>query len=101
MADAGGKVFFFPITGSEVSVSCRVYRETDYSGTNPQMIIRESGQSDRVTTDANPSGQWNLISDTFTPAGGSHITVILVSNNTATSGSYAVYFDAFEALELG
>lgn len=93
--DAGEAIFLVPVTDDQMTISVRVYREANYAGTNPRMIIRQPGQSDRVTTDPGSSGSWNLLSDSFTPdADTEFVEVILRSLNTATSGSYAVFFDA-------
>lgn len=97
LSDAGEAIFLVPVTNEEMTISCRVQRETNYAGTNPQMIIRQPSQSDRTTTDTGSSGAWNLLTDTFTPnADSDFVEVILRSLNTATSGSYAVFFDALE-----
>jgi hypothetical protein len=98
LADAGRRQFMIPTTGSEMTLWARVYREADYAGTNPQLIIRQPGQAPRVVTDAGAAATWNLLTDTLTPAGDpDYIVVEVVSNNTATSGSYAVFFDALMA----
>lgn len=94
LPDAGRHQIFVPVTGAQITVSVYAYREANYAGTAPQMVIKQPGQSDRTTTDAAAAGQWNQLSDTFTPASTSnYIVVELVSNNTATSGSYVAYFD--------
>lgn len=94
LPDAGRVSFRVPTDGTEITVSVYVYREANYAGTNPQLVVRQPGQSDRTTTDAGSSGAWNQLSDTFTPAASPPwVDVELVSNNTATSGSYAVYAD--------
>lgn len=94
LSDAGRIQFKVPHDGSEITISLRAYREANYAGTNPQMIIRQDGQSARTTTDGGSASAWNLLTDTFTPAASpGYVLVELVSNNTATSGSYAAYFD--------
>lgn len=94
LSDAQRNQFIVPITNVETTISVRVYREGDYTGTNPQMVIRQPGQSARTTVDTGNSGEWNLLTDTFTPsANPSYVIVELVSNNTATSGDYDVFFD--------
>lgn len=94
LSDAGRIHFIVPHDGSEITISLRTYREANYAGTNPQMIIRQPGQSARTTTDSGSASAWNLLTDTFTPAASpGYVLVELVSNNTATSGSYAAYFD--------
>lgn len=94
LSDAGRAQFKVPTDGSAITISARVYREADYAGTNPQMIIRQPGQSARTTLDSGSASAWNLLTDTFTPAASpGYVLVEFVSNNTATSGSYAAYFD--------
>jgi hypothetical protein len=97
MADASRWQRFQAHEGEELTVSVRCYREADYAGTNPQMIIRQPGQAARTTTDVGAAAAWNLLSDTFTPAADPEWFVIeLVSNNTAAAGDYAAYFDDLE-----
>ena len=61
------------------------------------MVIKQPGQADRTVTDTGSAGAWNQLTDTFTPASNpGWVIVELVSNSTATSGSYAVYFDDLE-----
>jgi hypothetical protein len=92
--DAGIVQFIVPVTAESTTITVYAYREADYAGTNPQMIIRQPGQSDRTTTDAAAASQWNQLSDTFTPDSDTDfVTVLLKSNNTAAAGDYKVYFD--------
>ena len=94
LPDAGRVQWFVPASAESTVVSVYVLREADYTGTSPQLILKQSGQSDVTVTDAGTSAQWNQISGTVTP--GSYpawIMTELVSNNTATSGTYGVYFD--------
>ena len=94
LADASRVQFFVPVTNVSTTISVYVRREASYAGTNPQMIIKQPGVADRTTTDAGSSGAWNQLTDTFTPSANTDfVAVELVSNNTATSGSFAVYFD--------
>jgi len=91
--DAMWHQFFIPITGNNMTISVQVYREGDYAGTNPQMIIKQPGQSDRTTTDVGSASQWNRLTDTFTPASTpGYIILEIRSDNTATSGNYATFF---------
>ena len=97
--DAGRKQFVIPTRGETVTVSVKCRREANYAGTNPQMIIKQWGQSNRTTTDAGASGSWNPLSDTFTPASGINLFVVeLVSDNSATSGDYAAFFDSLRVV---
>ncbi len=92
--DAGDVELFVPVDGTEITISVDTLRSVGYAGTLPQMIIRQPGQSDRTTTDTGSADQWNELSDTFTPdAGTEFVIVILRSLNTATVGSYAVFFN--------
>jgi hypothetical protein len=92
--DAGAHQIFVPVTAVSTTIEVYTYFETNHTGTKPQMIIKEPGQSDRTTTDTGSADTWNQLTDTFTPQSTSdYVVVELRSNNTATSGSYAVYFD--------
>lgn len=94
MNDAARMQIKVPHDGDSVTVSIKTRYEADYAGTLPQMIIKQSGQSDRTTTDTGSADSWNNLTDTFTPSANPEYFVIeLVSDNTATSGSYATYFD--------
>lgn len=94
LADASRVQFTVPTSNVSTTISVRVYREADYVGTGPQMIIRQPGQSDDVQTDSGAAGSWNQLTTTITPAATpSHCIVELVSNNTAAAGSYSVYFN--------
>jgi hypothetical protein len=94
LPDAGRAQFKIPVDGAEITVSVQAYREANYAGTNPQMVVKQPGQADRSTTDAGAAGAWNELTDTFTPAADpEYIFVELVSNNTAAAGNYATYFD--------
>lgn len=93
VADAGEVPFILQVeAGKQMTLSFRVKWEANYAGTAPQLIVREPGQSDRTATASGSAGTWVNISLTFTPAW-SWVSVALKSNNTATSGSYAIYFD--------
>jgi hypothetical protein len=95
LEDAGEVQFVVPVTATSTTIAVRVYREANYAGTNPRLVIKQAGQSDRTTTDAGSSAAFNALTDTFTPAAlPGFVTVCLQSLNTATSGSYNVYFDA-------
>ena len=84
-----------PSTSYKVSV--RVYREANYTGTTPQLIIKRPGQSDITVADSGSTGAWNFLEVAFdTEADDRYIQIELKSNNTATSGSYKVWFDKLE-----
>jgi len=91
--DAGEAMFFVPVDGSQITISAYAYHEADYTGTLPQMIIQQPGQSDRTTTDTGSHSTWNLLTDTFTPSGTDFVVVTLRSLNEATSGNYDVFFE--------
>jgi hypothetical protein len=95
LADAPGVwQTYVPTTNVSTTFTVYVYREANYAGTNPQMTIKQPGQTDTVVTDAAAAGQWNQLTTTLTPAASPGYVVVEVrSNNTATSGSYGVYVD--------
>jgi hypothetical protein len=94
MTDAGRYQVLVPVTNVSTTISVYVHREADYAGTLPQMVIKQPGQSDRTTTDTGSASQFNQLTDTFTPSAGTDFVVVeLVSNNTATSGNYDIFFD--------
>lgn len=93
--DAGIHQMFLPVSAVSTTITAQVYREANYAGTLPQLIVKQPGQSDQTDTDTGAASQWNELSVTLTPsATPAYVVVELVSNNTATSGSYAVYFDS-------
>lgn len=97
MPDAMTYQILIPITGKRMTFSLEVYRESDYAGTNPQMIIRQPGQSPRTETDAGAASQFNVLSDAYTPASApAWIVLEIRSNNTAASGNYDAFWGAFE-----
>jgi hypothetical protein len=94
LSDAGRHQMWIPITAVSTTVTVYVYREANYAGTAPQMIIKQPGQVDLFITDAGPAGTWNALTHTWVPAAlPTYVVVELVSDNTAVAGAYAVYFD--------
>lgn len=94
LADARRVQIFVPITNASTVFSVYARFETDYAGTKPQMVIKQPGQSDTTVTATGSSGSWEQLTTTLTPSATPGFVVVeLVSNNTATSGSYATYFD--------
>ena len=94
LPDAARVQYRLPVTNTSTTIACYVQRETNYAGTNPQMIIKQPGVADDTTTDAGSASVFNELTTTLTPASTTDFVIVeLVSNNTATSGSYAVYFD--------
>lgn len=94
LADAARHQMFVPVTQVSTTFSVYVRREANYAGTSPQMIIKQPGQSDVTVTDAGSSGSWNQLTTSLTPAATpGYVVVELVSNNTASAGSYNTYFD--------
>lgn len=91
--DAGRHQIWVPVTATSTTISVYVYREANYAGTNPQMIVKQPGQADDITTDANAASQWNLLTTTLTPAANPpYVVVELVSNNT-NGANDKVFFD--------
>lgn len=94
LLDAGRIQMKTPITDRRYTIRVWVYREANYAGMNPQLIIKQPGQADRITTDAGGAAGWNLLEDSFVPAAlPPYLFIELVSNNTAVAGNYATYFD--------
>ena len=95
LPDAGEQFFMrVPTSASEITIAVKVYREADYAGTLPQLIVRQPGQADETDTDAGSAEQFNTLSVTFTPAAlPPWVDVFIKSNNTAAAGDYATYWD--------
>lgn len=94
LSDASRVQFIFPASNVSTTVSVYVQWEADYAGTKPQLVVKQAGQSDQSDTAVGSSGAWEALSVTLTPvASPGWIAVELVSNNTATSGNYNVFFD--------
>ena len=94
LSDAGEHQIIVPVSNESTTISVYCYREADYTGTNPRMVIKQPGQSDRTTTDAGAASQWNQLTDTFTPAAiPPYVVVCLQSLNTAAATDFKVYFD--------
>ena len=95
LSDAGRHQMWLklPPTQRQHNLSCYIYREADYAGTAPQVsVYHPSGN--HTYTDSGSASAWNELSGTFSPDSVPQYVVIeLVSNNTATSGNYAVYFE--------
>ena len=69
LPDAGRVQFKIPTAdATEITISVRAYREANYAGTNPRLIIKQPGQADDTTTDAAAASQWNELTTTLTPA---------------------------------
>jgi hypothetical protein len=96
LPDAGEQFLMrVPVTAVSTTISLYCYREADYTGTNPQMILRQPGQSDRTTTDAGAASQWNQLSDVFTPAAlPPYVDIFVKSNNTAAATNFDCFFDS-------
>lgn len=95
-ADAGRAQFKVPTLGAAVTVSVYCYREANYAGVNPAMVIKQAGQADRTTTDAGAAGAWNQLTDTFVPSATPPWFVVeLVSSNTdaANPATNDAFFD--------
>lgn len=95
LPDAGEQfILRVPTTAVDTTITMYVYREADYAGTNPTMIIRQPGVAERVTTDAGAAEDWNQLSDNFTPAAlPPYVDIFAVSYNTAVADDYKAYFD--------
>lgn len=91
--DAGRHQIWVPVEASSTTIRVYVYREANYAGLLPQMIIKQPGVADRITTDVGAAGGWNLLTDTFVPqAIPPYVVVELVSRNT-NGAADEVFFD--------
>lgn len=91
--DAGRHQIWVPVTATSTTIQVYVYREANYAGLLPQMIIKQPGQADDVTTDVGAAGGWNLLTTTLTPAADPpYVVVELVSRNT-NGAADEVFFD--------
>jgi hypothetical protein len=92
--DAGVMQIWVPVANVATTFSVYCYREANYAGTNPRMVIKQPGQADDTTTDAAAASQWNLLTTTLTPAADPpYVIVELQSLNTAAAGNYDSFFD--------
>lgn len=88
--------FKIPVTGVSTIVSVWGYYDQNYSGTKPQLAVRDNsylGISDTTGTMQGLSGQWERMAVTVTPNGNGIINARLISNST---GFGFCYFDAFD-----
>jgi hypothetical protein len=95
LADAGRHAIWVPTSGIlPMTFSVYVYREANYAGTNPSLVVKQPGQADQVVVDAGAAGGWNPLTLNVTPVAlPGYLVVELVSENTAVAGNYAAYFD--------
>ena len=78
-------------------VTVQVYTESNYTGNNPQMVIRQPGQTDVTATTTGAKGTWEQLSATFTTgADVDWISVAIRSRNTATLPSFGVYWNGLQ-----
>jgi len=95
MADASKSITNLPVNaGGKIRVRLSVKREANYAGTAPQLVLQLSTQSEVVVTDTGSTGTWNRLVNSVTPSQEDRwLKIELRSNNTASSGNYAVWFD--------
>lgn len=97
LPEAGVKSFIVPCGPWDNTVTAMVYRESNYSGTLPSLTVFEPGSTSYLTDiDTGSAGQWNQLSISNVSSDVGWIVVYIQSSNTATSGSYAVFFDNIE-----
>jgi len=81
--DAGRQQFWVQAEAASHTLTCRVYREANYAGSNPQIRIIQPGQTTIEIVDAGAAGAWNELTHTWTPAASPPWFVVeLVSRNT-------------------
>lgn len=89
--------FQVPVSGGiNNTISVWGYFDDYYSGTKPQLIVKDGsgiGIADNTGIMIGNSGQWEQINLSFTPSSNGIITARLQSNCTGIGGS--AYFDAF------
>lgn len=86
--------FYIPVDATSTTVAVQSYYDLLYSGTRPQIMIRNGeyiGVSEATGTNAAAANTWDNISLNFTPSGKGVVTVRLQSNATGAGGS--AYFD--------
>ncbi len=94
LSDAADHQIFIPTDGSQITVDVFGRFETDYAGTKPQLIIRQPGAADSTDTMTGGANVYEPLSLTITPdASPDYVVAIIRSLNTATSGSFAAFFD--------
>lgn len=94
MADAGRTQFQIPTTNVSTVFSVWVYFEADYTGTKPQMVIKQPGVADTTVVATGAVTTWEELTTTLTPAASpGYVIMELVSNNTAAATNFATYFD--------
>lgn len=97
--DAGSHQIWVPVEAVETTFTVYCYREANYAGTNPRMVIKQPGQSDDTTTDTGAASSWNQLTTTLTPAADPpYVIVELQSLNTAAAGNYDSFFDDLKVL---
>lgn len=103
MEDNTKHIFNIPVDGDNTyRITVYVNRETNYAGTNPQIVVKSASQSDVVVTDSGSSGSWNKLTATFTTGSADRfIQIELRSNNTASTGDYQVNFDELSVKGIG
>jgi hypothetical protein len=101
--DAGRHVVPIIVRGGD-KYRIRVYvnRETNYAGTNPEIQIKRPGKADIIVTDTGSVSTWNQLSYVITTdSDDKWLHLELVSQNTASSGDFAVYFDDLSIKPIG
>lgn len=94
LTDAGRQQIIIPVEAVNTTITVYVYREANYAGINPQMILKQAGQADITVTDAGGAAAWNALTHTWIPAVvPNYIAIELVSHNTALAGAYGIFFD--------
>jgi len=86
--------FQIPLASGITTINVRGYYDEFYSGTLPQIILKNGtgiGVADNTGTMVGNSNQWELISLSFTGTSNGILTVRLQSNCTGIGGS--AYFD--------
>lgn len=103
LIDTSKHIITIPATpGATYQIKAYVKRETNYVGTNPQLVLKAPSVADVTATDAGSSGAWNKLQETITLGSNDKFLQVEVrSSNTATSGDYSVFVDDLTVKQSG
>ncbi len=99
LPDASRVQFRTTVTATSTTISCRVKFDANYTGTKPQMVVKQPGQADVTVTGTGTagSGTYETLTTTLTPSAlPTWVVVELVSNNTDTANpaTHQAHFDS-------
>lgn len=84
-----------PVTNVSTTIAIKVYRDSTYAGSNPQIVLEaanEIGVATQTVTDTGAASTWNTLTlSAITPSANGVVVLRLVSQDTAGNGN--VYWD--------